>query len=209
MPTEQQDLSNLLSSPTSILLQVIAVIPIHIASLAISYFIVSGLGKRPFLKSLGWDWKDRNLTYQIVFTIVIVGLIFAGNILIAKFVPDTGETAVDRIVKSSLAARTFLSVLAVISAPFIEEVLYRGIIYSGLCKYFGAAPSIVIVTFLFAGLHYFQYWENPAAVVSITLVSLILTLTRAMTKSLKACVLVHTLFNFLQVILPLLGDSAK
>jgi membrane protease YdiL (CAAX protease family) len=39
------------------------------------------------------------------------------------------ETAFDRLIESSPDARIALAVLAVLTAPLVEEIVYRGIVY--------------------------------------------------------------------------------
>ena len=92
----------------------------------------------------------------------------------------------------------------------VEEVIYRGVLYSALKRSVGTGLTVAIVTLLFAGIHYPQYWGSPGSIILITLLSLTLTLTRSISGNLLPCVLLHFLFNGLQsvaIIYSALSDS--
>ena len=58
--------------------------------------------------------------------------------------------------------------LAVFTAPFVEEVIYRGILYSALQRTTGTVLAVVIVTLLFAAVHVPQYWGSPSTIMLLT-----------------------------------------
>jgi membrane protease YdiL (CAAX protease family) len=93
-------------------------------------------------------------------------------------------------------------VLVAFSAPLVEEVVYRGALFTPLEKKFGTVWAIVIVASLFAGVHVQQYWPSFLTIGEIMTLSIILTCIRAFTRSLLPCVAVHFLFNGIQVALP-------
>ena len=100
-----------------------------------------------------------------------------------------------------------VAALAVLTAPFVEELIYRGILYSPLQRSVGPPLAIVIVTLLFAAVHFPQYWGTPSTIVLLTLLSLILTVIRAKTGSLLPCVILHTVFNAIQSLLMILSPE--
>jgi membrane protease YdiL (CAAX protease family) len=108
------------------------------------------------------------------------------------------ETDLDRLLKSSRATAVMLAFIAVATAPLVEEMIYRGLLFSAFQRAVGRWFAVVAVTVMFAGLHVAQYWPNGAAIFSITLLSLVLTLVRAQTGQLLPCFVVHLVFNGIQ-----------
>ena len=111
------------------------------------------------------------------------------------------RTDLDRILESSRATAVTLAIIAVVTAPLVEELIYRGLLYSAFEKVAGQWAAIVIVASMFAGLHVVQYWPNLGAISSITLLSAVLTLTRARTGRLLPCFVIHLVFNGVQSII--------
>jgi membrane protease YdiL (CAAX protease family) len=131
------------------------------------------------------------------FVIGIVALTLIIDIILSKVLPESKGTDFEQMLNTSRAVRVLISVLAVFTAPLVEEGVYRGVIYSALRRVTGLAPSVLIVTLLFAGVHVPQYWGAWSGIASITVLSLLLTLVRAKTKSILPCIAVHTLFNLI------------
>jgi membrane protease YdiL (CAAX protease family) len=105
------------------------------------------------------------------------------------------ETDLERWLMSSQAARYAIAALATFTAPVVEEVVYRGVLYSALRRRLGELASVVLVLALFAAIHVPQYKESLAAITTIVILSLALTVLRARTGRLLPCVVVHLFFN--------------
>jgi membrane protease YdiL (CAAX protease family) len=88
--------------------------------------------------------------------------------------------------------------MATFTAPIVEEVVYRGLVYSALQRTMGVWPAVVTVTLLFALVHLPQYWPSHSTMFLLLLLSLILTLVRVKTGSLLPCIVLHTIFNGIQ-----------
>ena len=54
---------------------------------------------------------------------------------------------------------------------------------------------------MFAGVHFFQYWNNLGVILAVTLLSLALTWVRARTGRLLPCFAIHAAFNGIQAII--------
>jgi hypothetical protein len=180
--------------PTYILIAVLSIIPAHLLTLLLAWAVVTGFARRPFLKSLGWWWSPRFGRAEFFFLLGVTLAMLGVNILLTFALGDQ-ETELTRMLASSSATRYAIAALATFSAPFVEEVVYRGVLYSALRRRLGAVASVVAVLFLFAAIHFWQYWESMAALVSITLLSLVLTVVRAWTGRLLPSVVIHLLFN--------------
>jgi membrane protease YdiL (CAAX protease family) len=77
-----------------------------------------------------------------------------------------------------------------VSAPILEELLFRGLLLPGLLKNYGPRKAIFQSSLLFGVMHL-----NPAQVVSAFLLGLFLGWLYYRTKSLAVCIVVHFLNN--------------
>jgi hypothetical protein len=190
------------SDPTALLIQVAAVLPAHLITLAIGWFVVTRARKYPFFSTLGWRSGGMRWWHHIL--ILLLFMVLAA--IVGSIAPEQDNDLL-RILRSSRLALYTVAILAVFSAPFVEELIYRGVLYSALQRTAGSWPAVIIVTILFAAVHVPQYWGSPATIILLTLLSLILTLVRAKTGNLLPCVILHTLFNAIQSALLILNPE--
>ena len=94
---------------------------------------------------------------------------------------------------------------ALCAAPLAEELIYRGLLYRALEKAAGMGVAIALVSLLFAGVHVFQYRNNIAVIIVITVLSITLTVTRAITGRVLPAFIIHLVFNGIQSILIVLS----
>jgi membrane protease YdiL (CAAX protease family) len=178
----------------AVLIQVSGVIPVHLLTLVLVWFVVTGRGKRPFWRSLGWRFNNK--LEPLLSVLLAVGLLVFGAELTRRYGGD--PTDIDQIINSSTASRLVLAFLATATAPLVEEIVYRGILYSALQRAIGVAWAVVAVSILFMSVHIAQYYNNISVIAAIGVLSLALTLVRAYTKSLLPCFIIHLVFNGLQ-----------
>jgi uncharacterized protein len=181
---------------TAILISIMAIIPAHLLTLGLVWIVVTQYGRRPFWRTLGWDWSPRFgfwASVGLAFLLLVMGITLTSRI--------GGEaTDLDQIINSSTAARFTTALLATATAPLVEEIIYRGLIYSALQRALGMIWAVMIVSILFAFVHVFQYSNNFGVIAAITMLSLSLTLVRAFTGRLLPCFVIHFIFNGLQAI---------
>jgi membrane protease YdiL (CAAX protease family) len=190
----------LLNDKTFVFLFVLGWLPAHLLTLALIWAIATRLGKLSLKEVFGWSWSPNLGLWRSVSLAML--LFLATFFLIARF--GGPRTDLDRILESSRAAAVTLAALAVLTAPLVEEMIYRGLLYSAFRRALGQWAAVVIVTTMFAGLHVVQYWPNAGAISSITLLSLALTLIRARTGKLLPCFVVHLVFNGVQSVIIIL-----
>jgi membrane protease YdiL (CAAX protease family) len=198
----------LMTDKTAVFLQVLSVIPAHLLTLFIVWAVVTRFGKRPFWESLGWSWGENFgfwKTAAVAVGLLIIGYA-VGNLVKGK------PTDIDQIVANSLQSRYTLAFAAGITAPLIEELVYRGVLYSALRKTINTIGAVIIVTVLFAGVHVLEYRNNIGVILAVSILSLGLTMLRAYSGRLLPCFIVHLIFNGIQaiyiVIEPYLPKSA-
>ena len=95
----------------------------------------------------------------------------------------------------SLADSANAIVLAVIIAPITEEVVFRGYLYGVIKKYGGQVAAMATTALLFAAVH-----QNIPAIPALFLLAVGFTLAYELTGSLWAPILMHMLYNLVQVI---------
>lgn len=191
----QEDLENWIATPSVILASVIAIIFAHLLTLAVCWMVVTGFGRRPFFKSLGWHWAGMSWLNRILLVIGVVAGMSMVMIMLTWLLPDTQVTPFEQMLKSSRAVRIVIVALAVLTAPLVEEAVYRGVLYSALRKRMGITGAVMIVSLLFPLVHVPQYKGAWAGIIGLTLLSTALTVIRASTKSLLPCVVIHMVFN--------------
>jgi membrane protease YdiL (CAAX protease family) len=184
----------LTTDKTALLLQILSAVPAHLLTLGVVWAVVTRFGKRPFWRTLGFTWGERVGVWTSIG--LAVGLLILG-IVISYFIG--GEpTSIDQIINSSTTSRYALALLAATTAPLVEELVYRGVLYSALQKTAGMVWAVVIVSSLFTLVHVVQYYNNLGVIAAIFVLSLSLTLVRALSGRLLPCVVIHFIFNGLQ-----------
>lgn len=185
---------------TIILVSIVGVIPTHLLSIGVVWLVVTDRGRRPFWKTLGWYWpRNFGPWKSIGLAVLLLAVGWAITTLIGG-----RETQLDQIIKSSPQARWMIAFLAVATAPLVEEVIYRGVVFGALQKALNTFWSVVIVSVMFLGVHILQYFENLGVLAVITILSIVLTMVRALTGSLLPCFVIHLVFNGIQSLVLLL-----
>ena len=193
-----------LQTPRLLVVQIYSTLIAHLVTIAFCWVVVTRLKSAPFLKSLGWSWAGRTASYWLMISAVVFLAIIVIDLVLSRFVPQS-ESPFSQILNKSYHIKVAVAVLATFSAPFVEEVVYRGVLFAGLRKFLGAQSTIIAVTLLFAGVHIPQYWGAWASLSGLMLLSLILTIVRARTKSILPCVVIHFVNNSIISILLVLG----
>ena len=179
--------------PTAILIQIVAILPVHLITLLVGWYVVTNFRKFPFRESLGWRSGGMRWWHHVL---VLVGFLLV-MILVGRLMPEQDNDLL-RIIRSSKGALYAVAFFAVVTAPVVEELVYRGILYSAFQRSIGTVGSVALVTFLFALVHVPQYYPSISTIILLTLLSLILTLVRVTTGNLLPCIILHMIFNGFQ-----------
>lgn len=182
--------------PDAILVQIIAVLPAHLFTLAVGWMIVTRMGRYSFSEMLGMKWGGFRWWHLVV---ILAGIMALFALLLWVF--GDKENDLDRVLKSSRAAVYAIAIMATFSAPIIEEVVYRGVMYSALARSINVAGAVAITTGLFAAVHLPQYWGDYATISALLSLSLVLSMVRVLSGNLLPCIALHFLFNGIQTTL--------
>ena len=181
------------SDPNAILVNILAVIPAHLLTIAAAWAVVTNFNKFSFREMLGWRWGGFKFWHLLA---ILAGFFALAYSLTLIFGDQDNELL--RILRSSRTVVYAVAFMATFTAPIVEEVVYRGVLYSAFLKRFGVSKAVILATALFALVHVPQYYPNAATIISICVLSLVLTLVRAKTRNLLPCIVLHTVFNGIQ-----------
>jgi uncharacterized protein len=188
------------TDPTAVLLQVLSIIPAHLCTILLCWLVVTNFRKYSFRQTLGWDWNGFKVWHSFV-----VVVLFFGLALIVTSIFGESDNDFQQMLRSSRMIIFPVAFLAIFTAPIVEEVVYRGILYSALQRRLGIIMAVVVVTFLFGLVHVPQYSKNFVpdypTVSMLFLLSLTLTMVRVYTKNLLPCIVLHMIFNAFQSML--------
>ena len=187
----------LVADQTFVFLFVLGWLPAHLLTLAVIWAVATRLGKLSIKDVFGWSWspnfgfwRSASLAAMMFVTTFFLIILFGGQ-----------KTDLDRILESSRAAAVTLAIIAMATAPLVEEMIYRGLLYSAFERAIGQWGAVIVVASMFAGLHVVQYWPNAGAISSIALLSIVLTVVRARTGRLLPCFVIHLVFNGIQSVI--------
>ncbi len=160
---------------------------------ALLVFLIA-LFKFRFKKSVGVLGIETNNVKRTIWLGILVGLIsyllIDGSYLL--FWPNRYATEVARTIRTSgtpidLSLYFFVALLV---GPVLEEVIYRGILYSPYRKKYGPAKAVIITSLFFTMAHY----AFPSF-----LFSLLLTTLYEKTESIIPPIIAHSIHNLLVI----------
>ncbi len=152
-----------------------------------------GLGQRPVWKSLLFGF------------ILMLGIFpFVGILANVLNSEPSGEQAAVKFFRgsTSLQARLMLAFMAVIVAPVIEEMVFRGLLYRIFKVYFGKISAMFFTSVLFAAIH-----GNVPTLLPLTLLAFGLTAGLELTGSLVVNIAMHATFNGISLLFLLHPDT--
>lgn len=183
------------TDPNALLVGIVAVIPAHILTLVMVWALVTNYGKRPFGQTVGWGWSPRFGLWASA-GLALALLLFGIPLL---YFLGGEKTPFDQMLESSTQARFATAFLATASAPLVEELVYRGVLYPALQRALGALWAVLVVGSLFTLVHVAQYYNNAGVIAAVGTLGFVLTVVRARTGRVLPCFVIHLVFNGLQV----------
>ncbi|HET8782103.1 MAG TPA: type II CAAX endopeptidase family protein [Pyrinomonadaceae bacterium] len=188
-----------------IFLSILGILPAHVLTVALAWLFVTDGGRQKFFNALNFRWPSNISPAVTTLLCSLLALVLLAIGWAVTTLWGGGKTQLDALVESSMAARIATALVASLTAPFAEEVVYRGVVYAPLERAGGKAIAIPLVSLLFASVHVLQYSNNVGVIIVITLLSFTLTFARAYTGSLVPPFIIHLVFNGIQSILIILA----
>jgi membrane protease YdiL (CAAX protease family) len=163
----------------------------YIFLLAYLYLLIAIHYRAPFWETLRW----RRISLRQASRFFLGGIILAFLVLFAPALfPESKSFPLEKLFSSAGAAYAICA-FAVLVAPVMEELLFRGVAFAFLEKYGGLRIAVVGTALLFAGLHIPEYWGAWNHVLLIFVVGFALSLARGITGSLTPSVILHLAYN--------------
>jgi hypothetical protein len=187
----------------AVIFMLVATLIMQVAGFVAAWLVVTKVGRRPFWRTLGWGWIPQ---FKLVHAIGLAFLMIGALVLSQRVLPHQ-ETDLEKFLKMGMGIRIMVAALAVMTAPLIEEIVYRGVIFSSVEGLMGKGAAVIFVTLIFALVHVPQYWGSVAALTVILSLSFVLTLLRAWTGKLLPCVATHLVYNGIQAVFLLVAPD--
>ncbi len=130
--------------------------------------------------------KVSSLTLTIGVVMMIALKFVFGPIV--EFMPNID--ALDSILKQAFSLNLFSVIQAVIAAPLLEELIFRGVILKGFLRNYSPLKAILLSSFLFGVIHII-----PGQVVASFFTGLLFGFIYWKTRSLLTSVLLHAINN--------------
>lgn len=159
--------------------------------LAYIYFFITLYYKAPFLKVLKWKKLSTHNTVRYLLGGAALSLVV---MIIPPLLPEKKGFPLEKMFNSPASAYA-IAAFAVLIAPFMEELLFRGLLFAFFEKHGGLTFAIVSTAILFAGLHIPEYWGAWNHVVMILIVGLTFSIVRGLTGSLTPSFVLHLAYN--------------
>jgi uncharacterized protein len=162
----------------------------YLVVFAYMYVLVTRERGRPdFLAAIHWNWPSNVAMY------VLAGLLLSVALqLLARLLPIPKELPIDNFFRTPAEAWA-VGLLAVLCAPLMEELFFRGFLYPVLARSAGMPIAVLLTAVAFALLHGAQLGFSWGPVLVIFLVGIVLTVVRARKNSVAASVLIHMAYN--------------
>jgi uncharacterized protein len=126
---------------------------------------------------------------------VLGGIVLAvGLALAASMAPESKSFPLEKLFSSPLDAWV-LGAFAVTVAPFMEELIFRGVLFAFFERSLGLTFAVVGTAVLFAAMHIPEYWGAWTHVAMILVVGVVFSLARGITGSLAPSVILHAAYN--------------
>jgi membrane protease YdiL (CAAX protease family) len=168
--------------------------------LLVRYFARGAIGGR---SAEGIAWSGGTVA-ELTLGGLVGGLLGLGYVLVASWLfpppPDFSIGPLARLALTPGLARLCWVVLGLALAPPLEELLFRGVLFSGLARSWGRGAGAVLSTVLFTALHLPEtlgYWP---AVLAITLLGGSALALRLHTSAVGPAVAVHFAYNCVGVV---------
>ncbi len=155
-------------------------------------------------KALGLNRKPKlsDLAYTLTGFLVYFGVFWITLTAVTKAIPQFNVNQKQDLGFSSSThgSELFLVLISlVILPPIIEEILFRGFLYTGLRSKIPKITAALVVSLIFASLHLLETSNGVLWIAGLDtfILSLVLVWLREKTDSLYASIGVHTIKNFL------------
>jgi membrane protease YdiL (CAAX protease family) len=159
--------------------------------LAYIYLFIRLYYRISFLSAMKWKRLSAHSTVRYLLGGAALSLVV---MIIPPLLPEGKSFPLEKMFNSPVSAYA-IAAFAVLVAPFMEELLFRGLLFAFFEKHGGLTFAIAATAVLFAGLHIPEYWGAWNNVIMILVVGLTFSLVRGLTGSLTPSFVLHLAYN--------------
>jgi membrane protease YdiL (CAAX protease family) len=164
--------------------------------LAYIYLFIRLYYKTSFLSALKWKSLSAHSTVRYLLGGAALSLVV---MLIPPLLPQGKSYPFEKMFNSPASAYA-IAAFAVLVAPFMEELLFRGLLFAFFEKHGGLTFAIAATAILFAGLHIPEYWGAWNNVIMILVVGLTFSAVRGLMRSVTPSFVLHVSYNGTQML---------
>jgi membrane protease YdiL (CAAX protease family) len=155
------------------------------------YLLVVVNHRQPFWRGLRW----RKPSAGQALGCLLGGMLMMLAVRLAPpLLPEAEDFPMERLLSSPAAAYA-VGAFAILVAPLMEELIFRGVLFAIFEQQVGLRFAVLSTALLFAGLHVPEYWQAWNHVLMILLVGVVFSLARGVTGSLAPSVILHVGYN--------------
>jgi CAAX protease family protein len=160
------------------------------------YVLVAVRGRLPFWSALKWNRP----TFLKALAFLAGGIILAAAVQIAPTIfPDRKNFPLQELFSSPAVAYA-VGAFAVLVAPLMEELIFRGVLFAIFQDVVGLRFSVITTAVLFTAMHIPEYRGAWNHLFLLLIVGLVFSTARGLTGSLAPSVLLHTAYNLCQLV---------
>ena len=155
------------------------------------------------LRDLGLKYYSigKTLWYTLISLIAIFAISFIYIIIMSLvFGIEAPESKIETLIMNRSVSNTVLLIVVSFIGPIIEEVFFRGFLYSAFKKNWGILPALFLSSILFSLVHLEIYSFIP-----LFMIGWLLAYIFEKTRSLFPAIFLHAIYNLI-LILILLGQ---
>ena len=155
------------------------------------YILVAVQYHLPFWEGIRWRWPGGRQAGRIFMSGIVLAI---GLIIVEAWLPQNKSFPLEKLFSSPASAYT-LAVFSVTVAPFMEEIIFRGVFFAFFERMVGIRFALVVTALLFASIHAPEYWGAWSGLSLILVVGFVCSAARAITKSVVPGVILHVAYN--------------
>lgn len=168
----------------------------------------SGASEGETLAAIGWRGVS---TRQVVSAGLLGILLVLGYLTVfSRIFPPPGPAKWGPMVRAISGGGWPLylwALVALVVAPLVEEFVFRGVLFEGFSRSWGALPAAIVVTVLFVAMHVTEAWAYPPALAAIAILGILTTVVRVRSQSLVPAIALHACYN-LGIVLASMASAA-
>jgi membrane protease YdiL (CAAX protease family) len=182
-------------------LALIAELVAYVIVLGFMVMLIEGKYHVRFSDAIEWRWPRGPLALLGLGAFMLFAL--QG---VAHFLPIPKTVPFDEFFKQPLEAY-LTSAFAVSLGPLMEELFFRGFLYPVAVRRMGTVAAVFLTALAFGLLHAMQLGFAWGPILIIFLVGVVLTIVRAVSRSVASSFLVHVAYNGTLTVLTLVATG--